>query len=636
MRNILIGLAIGALASIPGRSVAENKPIPIETFAALPALTDPVMSADGNHVAALAKADDKTQIVILDANRPGIIERSITLGENNVEDVNWAGSHRLLVTVVASEKVRGGFDFQFLRLIAIDTLTGNSRLIDPDSRGIYAGDVLYTDPGGSWALVASQDDMASYPSVKRVDLATGKAERIEKARDRVWDWFADEKGVVRAGIAYEANEWILWYRDTPDEKLRKIKGRVDEEEDGAVDRFIFRGGQGWIVTNKRTGRFGLYEYDPKTNEIGKAIFEHPDVDIDDVFYDGSTGQIEAIRYEQNRRRLHWLRPDLAKLQAKIDRALPRTVNVPQQLSEDKNRVLVHAQGASDPGRYFILDRKRGTMHAIIDPYPAIDPPQLAETEWISYRARDGLPIHAYLTLPKGKEAKRLPLIVMPHGGPYERDHWDYDPEVQMLVNRGYAVLQPQFRGSTGFGRDFVTKGYGEWGLKMQDDLDDGVAWLTGAGIADPGRVCIVGSSYGGYAALWAAVRSSSIYRCAASYAGVFDLPKQVSHSRKMFSAPRYYREWRDKVDGEGLRDLSAVSPIRFADRIQIPVLIGHGEKDRKVLASQSRAMVKALTDAKANVRSVFYPGSGHGFATSEDQSDWFRKLEAFLKQHNPY
>jgi dipeptidyl aminopeptidase/acylaminoacyl peptidase len=254
---------------------------------------------------------------------------------------------------------------------------------------------------------------------------------------------------------------------------------------------------------------------------------------------------------------------------------------------------------------------------------------------IEYHARDGLKLHAYLTLPRGRDPKHLPLILMPHGGPFARDHWQYDPLVQFLANRGYAVFQPEFRGSTGYGKDFVAKGYGEWGRKMQDDLDDGVDALVASGQVDAKRVCVVGSSYGGYAAMWGAVRSPNRYRCAASMAGVSDLPALLKHDKQLFSATRYYKEWRTPVGGEGKADLRGVSPLSFAGEIKVPLLLGHGEQDENVPPQQTHAMVDALNKAGAPVTSVFYKDSGHGFDSSADLEDWLKRLESFLAKYNP-
>src|SRR5262245_6379215 len=490
LRWLLLLAAIASPAAVSAESAPTSPPsrISLKNFASLPVISRPLLSPNGHRIAALAKSDNKSRLVILSADDPQARPSAIALGSTNVAKVRWAGDQKLLLTVEATQKWEGE-DISYLRPLAIDTVSGGAQVLDRKSTGIYAGDVLYTDPTGSWALVASQDNIWVTPSVKRVDLATGEAQVVERGREGVWDWYADAQGVVRAGIAYNGRSWTVWYRDKPEEKLRPIRGKLAKDDDAAVDRIIFgRGDNSWIITNEKTGRFALYKYDLKTAEVGQAIFEHPEVDIDDVTYDALTGEIEAVEYEVDRPKVEWLDPDMKKLQAKLDKALPNATNVTISWSDDDNKVLVWSGSAADPGSYFVLDRSKSTMNAVVSPYPEIDPAQLSPVTMVKYQARDGLTLPAYLTLPRGREAKGLPLIVFPHGGPFVRDEWEYDPMVQFFANRGYAVLQPQFRGSTGFGKDFVTKGYGEWGRKMQDDLDDGVDWLAKSGQIDPKRV----------------------------------------------------------------------------------------------------------------------------------------------------
>jgi dipeptidyl aminopeptidase/acylaminoacyl peptidase len=635
-KYLLLGALLAAPAPVWAQTpaVAPVAKISVEDFAALPLVVKPVLSPDGHRVAAQQVQDGKTTILVLDADHPEVVAKAYPIDKMEVASLTWAGNQRLLLTVMTKQNILGE-EVPYLRLVAINVDAGGIVVLDRKSQGLYAGDVLYADPTGSWALVASQDDIFNYPSVKRVDLATGNATVVERAKDEVWDWYADDSGVVRAGVAYNNRRWTVWYRDKPKEKLRAVSGKFDKDDDSAVDRFIFRGNASWIMTNERTGRFGLYRYDTKTGAIGEAIFEHPQVDVDDVIYDRATGKISAIEYEDDRPRLKWLDPELTTLQGRIDRAVPASVNLLTDWSYDNKRALVWSYSASDPGRYFLLDRSNSQMHPVVDPYPRIDPTELAEVKAVHYPARDGLNLNAYLTLPRGHEAKSLPLILMPHGGPFDRDHWEYDPIVQFLANRGYAVLQPEFRGSTGYGKDFVAKGYGEWGRKMQDDLDDGVDWLARSGQIDPKRVCIIGGSYGGYAAMWGAIRNPDRYRCAASMAGVADLPSLLRHDKQLFSAKRYYREWRTHVAGVADVDLKTVSPINFATQLKVPVLIGHGEQDQRVPAKQSHMMVDVLGKAGAPVTSVFYKDSGHGFDNSADFADWLRRLEQFLAKYNP-
>ena len=609
--------------------------ISTKEFAALPILRRPQLSPNGHRVVARSIQDGNTTLVVVDADKPEGPSRKIALGKATIAALEWAGDGRLLLTVQSKQTLPYYDEIAFLRLIAIDVDTGLTRVVDKKSRGIYAGDVLYTDPAGGWALVASQDTADVYPSVKRVDLATGDATIVERAKPGVWDWYSDEHGVVRAGIAYEGNRWTVWYRDKPEEKLRAIHGKFPKDDDSTVDRFIFRGGNSWVVTNERTGRFGLYKYDLKTGAVGQPIFENAKVDLDDVLYDAITGDISAISYTDERPELQWLEPEMQTLQKRLDRALPGKVNVTTDWSHDEKRVLVWSGGSADPGLYYLLDRNSSQMHPVIDPYPGIDPDKLSEVKAVTYKARDGLDIPSYLTLPRGRSAKGLPLIVFPHGGPHYRDDGMYDSIAQFLASRGYAVLQPEFRGSTGYGKDFVSKGYGQWGKAMQDDLDDGVDWLAKSGQIDPKRVCIVGESYGGYAAMWGAIRNPDRYRCAASWAGVSDLPGMLRYDRKTFTATRYFKQWRSKVSGEGKADLATVSPINFTDRLKIPIFIAHGEQDDNVLPKQSHAMVDALTKSGANVTSMFYKQSSHDFGSSADMEDWLKRLEAFLAKYNP-
>jgi dipeptidyl aminopeptidase/acylaminoacyl peptidase len=274
------------------------------------------------------------------------------------------------------------------------------------------------------------------------------------------------------------------------------------------------------------------------------------------------------------------------------------------------------------------------MHLLARPYQQIRGKELASVESTSYKARDGLDIPAFVTQPHGVEPKLLPLVVMPHGGPFARDEWSYDPWAQFLANRGYVVLQPNFRGSTGYGRSFVEKGVGQWGRTMQDDLDDGVKWLVEQGKVDPKRVCIMGASYGGYAAMWAAARNPDIYRCAISFAGISDLAAMIRYDRKAFSAARYHRAWREKVQGEKSFDLDTVSPLYTASQISIPLLIAHGDKDENVPVSQSKKLHEALKKANKPHEFIVFEGEGHGLQSPENAVGFLKRVEDFLRLHN--
>lgn len=629
-------LLLVALALAAGASVAQTTPlpqrIPVASFAELPAIQNPVLSPNGHRIAADSIRDGYVTILIIDGDHPEAAPKAIPAGKTTIRHMRWAGNARLLVQVEQTMQ-EGQNKIPYLRLIAVDVDSGAARILDSKSRGLFAGEILFADPSGSWALVASQDNYASYPSVKRVDFATGKSTVVEDSRYGVWDWYADDEGVVRAGVAYDGPHWTVWYREKEGEKLKKLRGTLPKDADSKVDRLIFHGDKSWVLTNERTGRFGLYKFDMTSGTAGDAIYENPDVDVDQVYFDAISGDVAAVRFQDDRSQIHWFDGNMQDLQAKLDRAIPHAMNLTVGWSKDEKRALILSASAADPGIYYLLDRTSAQMHPVVNPYPNIDPEQLAPVRPIRYQARDGLTIRGYLTLPRGREAKNLPLIIFPHGGPFARDDWGYNLFVQFFANRGYAVLQPEFRGTTGFGRTFVERGYGEIGKKMQDDLDDGLDWLVKSGQVDPKRVCIAGLSYGGYAAMWGAIRNPERYRCAISWAGPSDMPAMMSYDRRQFSASRYFNEFRTKFPTND--ELKAVSPINFADKLKVPLLIGHGEEDQTVPPNQSHRMVEALSKARANVTSVFYKDSSHDFGSSKNLQDWLARVEAFLAKYNP-
>jgi dipeptidyl aminopeptidase/acylaminoacyl peptidase len=326
---------------------------------------------------------------------------------------------------------------------------------------------------------------------------------------------------------------------------------------------------------------------------------------------------------------------MAQLQAMIDRTFPDKTNSIINRSRDGNRVLIFSSAADDPGTYYVFDRAARRMEVFASPYNGLVGHGFAPVRPISYRDRAGVTIHAYLTMPPGRPERDLPLVVLPHGGPFLRDSWAFDPQVQFLVSRGYAVLQPNFRGSTGYGRDFVQSGYGQYGGAMIDDMEDGIDALAGQGIADPARVCIMGSSYGGYAAIWGAMRSPLRYRCAISFAGPTDLRAMLRYDSHSFIPRRYVREFQQRLQGEERIDLDAVAPARHPELLHVPLLLAQGRRDPIVPPEQAQRLLNALQRVHAPVESVFFEKSGHGFTDSTEAMDFYRRVEAFLAAHNP-
>jgi dipeptidyl aminopeptidase/acylaminoacyl peptidase len=617
---------------------AERQLISAADFGALPFMVGPKMSPDAKHVVTTAHLKGKQLLVILDLGQKTGPAHSFTMpGKWELGWYRWAGNERVLVSIGHAD-VLFGEDVYVTRLVMYDLKTDQAAFVGKKNEGVEGDDVIHIDRDGHWLLLNVQKTIYDYPSVYRVDLDTMEMKKVVGAHPHVWNWFADSSGTVRAGVGVEGRRWWLLYRKDADGKFEKIMRRTvkRDDEEGAIERFIPINGSdhGYAVTNARTGRYGLYRYDFSSDAIGEPVFEHPQVDIDD-FRISDQNEITAVYYTDDRSRVEWLMPRMKELQGKIDRELPDRINRVISMSSDGEKMLIWSGSAADPGTYFYYDATTAKMSMLARPYGSMTDKPLANMDSVSYAARDGLQIPAYLTLPTGVEVRQLPLIVLPHGGPFLRDEWGYDTWVQFLANRGYVVLQPNFRGSTGYGRDFVAKGEGQWGRTMQDDLDDGVKWLVEQGKVDPKRVCIMGGSYGGYAALWAAVRNPEIYRCAISLAGISDLAAMIKYDRRSFAATRYYTAWRERVQGDKGFDLNTVSPLYAVDRINIPLLIAHGTDDENVPLAQSKKLHEALLKANKPHSYIVYEGEGHGFDNPANATAFLEQVEQFLRTNNP-
>jgi dipeptidyl aminopeptidase/acylaminoacyl peptidase len=635
-------LAFGAMATLAAPvagTVAAAPAIPVEAFAAKPFFTDPQISPDGRMVAAATIHDEQSRLTLIDISTAQPAVRGVALPKDHkLLWVKWAGPSRVVLSLHIPVK-RLHRVVHASRLFLYDLPSGQLRLLTRDLGFLVGDKVVHIDPSGAYLLVVIQETPQDLPSVWRVDLMTLEQRQIVKEHPDVYSWFADGKGIVRAGMGAYRSDWWLLYRSSADASFERIIKRKfpRKNEEPQVDAFLPIAGSdtGYAVANKLTGRYALYRYNFRTDELGDLVFGHPQVDIEGFRLDPRSGALTAITYTDERTRTAWLDHEMKMIQALVDRALPRSINRIVSLDHARNRMIVSNSSASNPGTYYVYDRSKGEMWELAKPYAALADRQLAAVEPVRYDARDGLSIPAYLTLPPGRDPKGLPLIVLPHGGPFLRDKWEYEPWVQFLANRGYAVLQPNFRGSTGYGKAFVDAADGQWGRKMQDDLDDGVRWLAQRGTVDPKRVCMMGASYGGYASLWAAARNGDSYRCAVSFAGISDVAAILKWDSSRFVARRYYRDWQERIRGENSFDLDDISPVKSAEKIRIPLLIAHGKNDGTVPLEQSAKMHRALDSRRIAHEYVVYDDEEHSLAKTENAVDFLKRVEAFLSRHNP-
>jgi dipeptidyl aminopeptidase/acylaminoacyl peptidase len=621
--------------SPPAAAATQGGLIPSADFAARPLVSGPTLSPDGGWVLAMLATPGAPSLGLIAVGRKEIRTFAVPKGYEIVS-YRWAGDGRVLVSVGRNTPWVGGEDVYMTRLIAYDVATRKSTFIGRAEEGPKGDDVLWVASDGGALLLAIQRTVYDYPSVFRVDLTTGAMKEVVHQRYDVWDWYADGSGVVRAGVGYDKDKWSLVYRRGEAAPFRKAgKARYDDRKASlGLLRFALDSDQGYILSNEKTGRDALYRFNYQTLELGDLVYQSATNDVSDYALSDDGAAVRAAYYTDERDRVEWFDPAMKALQTDLDKAVAGREAWIVSRSRDGKHMLVLVTAPNDPGAYYYYSPEEGAMHRLASVNERLKGRTLAPTRPVAYQARDGLAIHAYLTLPPGREAKGLPLIVMPHGGPFGvRDNGDYDPYVQFLANRGYAVLQPNYRGSESYGREFEEKGNGQWGRAMQDDLDDGMDWLVKQGTADAKRVCLVGASYGGYAALWGATRNPERYRCAASFAGISDVGRQLKYSKDFFRNAKSARAWRDRVQGDA--EAAEISPLAQVARLKVPVLLAHGRDDQRVPVKQSELYAKALQAAGKPVEYVAYEKEGHGFNDPANMKDYLDRLETFLRKNNP-
>jgi dipeptidyl aminopeptidase/acylaminoacyl peptidase len=348
-----------------------------------------------------------------------------------------------------------------------------------------------------------------------------------------------------------------------------------------------------------------------------------------------TRKVLGARIESDPPRTQWFDKPLANLQAGIDKAYPGLVNVIHPGNAGA-AMLIQSYSSAQPANYALYYPDKKKLQTLFATRPWIDAKKMSPQKVYDYPARDGLPIMAYLTLPPGREAKGLPLVVNVHGGPWARDHWGFHPEVQYLASLGYAVLQAQFRGSTGFGDAHFKKSFGQWGLAMQDDITDGVNSLVKQGVVDAKRICIMGASYGGYAAMMGVVKDPDLYRCAVNLLGVTDISYLFTQGAWANDRVAGYAFKEMIGDPQKLREqFIATSPSKQADRIRVPVFMAYGEYDPRVPLIHGEDLRDALRKQKKAVEYMELEKEEHGFAKEETRYRVYGAIEAFLKAHNP-
>ncbi len=612
---------------------------PIEAFATLPFIEDPRLSPDGTRIAAKVAVDGQQMLVIVDLRKQPNEYRRIGLGENDLNWWKWVNDDWLIAGIGGEVPVEGQ-PFYVRRTAAVSADAKTINIIAKNKAAQGADDVIWIARDGSPIIYLGVqrslylNDPGFWPEVERVDVSTGRTSVEVNSKEGVFDWYADANGTVRMGIGYDDNtrQSRLYYRPNRSTSFRVVSKAQEKRGERFLIPSLFLADPGKALAfDDSDGFTKIKEFNLETLQLGETIFETPGYDVDTLYSDATGLALAGVSYTDTRSRVKWIDPELAAVQADIDKAVgtQRVANV-ISMSRDRKTLLLDVGGPDRMSLYYRFDVHQGVMQLFGKASIAYGGRAFAPVKSIRYKARDGVSIEAVMTLPVGRDPKNLPLILMPHGGPAARDHESWDWMAQFVADRGYAVIQPNYRGSTGYGTDFEEKGQGEWGRAMQDDLNDAVDWMVKEGIADPKRVCIVGASYGGYAAMRAAQRDGEQFRCAVSYAGVSDISWMISYNSQFLNSNRTKAWYKTQVP-----DLKSVSPINYAAKFSTPILLMHGKMDRRVPVKQSREMAEKLKAAGKNFRYIEQPKGDHFFSREEDRLQFLKELEAFLQLHNP-
>ncbi len=644
----MLRLATSLLLLWAASSLADSPPrIPVSALFSNPSLMEPRLSPDGRTLALLRSQGDLQLLMALPlgGGQPVPLAR-FDDPQMRISWVAWANNERLLVSGETRNRAAVGVRARATRLFGIDRDGGNRSWLGRKwpEYGPLKLQATFQDRVIHWLPADADNVLVEYwppydetPGVMRMDVNSGRLVPVQPRSGDIRSWHADRAGVVRAGEGYAGGLYQLWARRDGRSDFAKVLEYEVFADDGPVFA-DFHDDPGKIhVLRVQDGRRALFEYDIDSRQLGALAFAHPEVDVDAVAWSpGRDPRPVGVRYivdfpeigffaDTDRAEHQWLRERIGR---EIGGSFALDV---VSASDDGVQQVIEAASDIQPPVYYFYDRTTKRLQQLFSTRPELDTRQLARTLRVTYTARDGMKIPAYLTRPVGAMAGPLPMVALIHGGPWSRDWIKWDPEVQLLANRGFAVLQMNFRGSTGLGAEHLRAGYREWGQKIQDDISDGVRWAIAEGIADPERIAIAGSSFGGYAALVGLVKTPELYRAGVAYAPVTDI-------ELLLTDDKWYdwgHDWHEQMIGGGADDrerLRASSPLRRVGEIRAPVLLGHGTDDQRIHVRQSQRMTAALRSAGKEVEYLEFPDEVHGLLLEKSRVQWFERVSEFLER----
>ena len=644
---------------IPTLTVATSHPIAIEHFTNLASSSNVQISPDGKHISVVLRQDGENFLAIFDRKtmKPkGIF--GVNGNRKSVGDVYWVNNKRVIyavnqsyawdktqfengeligVNVDGSEHktifgYKSGKNQADKRIKTSQAEYGHHEIIDlmkDDEKNILLAFYPWRIKGNYWISSNS-----SLPILYILNVYSGKKRKLSSLPLPHARGIVDKFGVVRISSGETENgDNLIFYRDSTNDKWNKLLFENFEGENITPISFSKDNKSIYLSANVKKGTRALFLYSIKTKNI-KKVFHDENVDISLFIHDATDKHIVAVGTNLDFPSYFYLDENdfIAGLHRKLLKTFIGSGVTITSTSNDKSTAIVYVYSDINPGDYYLFDTIKFTAKPLFKRHPLLDSKLLNITQSISFTARDGMNINGYLTKPINQSNDKLPMVVLPHGGPHGvRDYWGYDWEVQLLANNGYAVLQINFRGSGGFGTAFEELGHGNWGTTMQDDITDGTLDIINMGIVDPERICIYGSSYGGYSALIGAVREPEMYQCVIGSMGVYNLPMMF----KKGDIPQDERglNYLSKVLGDDIDVQKQRSPVYNADKIKAEVLLIHGAKDDRAPIAHAKSLMKAFDKVGKKYQWLKLNDEAHGYYDEENRKKVYSKILEFLDQN---
>lgn len=597
--------------------------IPMKDFFKNPEKASFQISPNGEYLSFMMPYKSRMNVFIQKVGSDDAV-RITSAEERDISGYFWASNNRIVYM-----KDKGGDENFHMFAVGIDGQTEIDLTPYDKVRVEIVDDLEDIDDE---MIISMNKNNPQLFDVYRINIISGEMKEIAKNPGNITSWVTDHEGKVRIATTTDGVNNTLLYRKSESDEFQPVL-TTNFKESLSPLMFDFKNEFIYMLSNINRDKLAIVLYDMEKKSEIKMVYENQDVDVANLLSSNKRKVITGASFVKAKREYVFWDKETQKEFELLQKLLPGYEVTVISSNKNEDKMLVRTFSDKSRGSYYFFDSKSEKITKLAEATPWLKENELCDMKPVTYKTRDGLIVNGYLTLPKNGEGKNLPVVVNPHGGPWYRDNWGFNPEVQFLANRGYAVFQMNFRGSTGYGKQFWSCSFKEWGKKMQDDISDGVKYLINEGIADPKRVAIYGGSYGGYATLAGMTFTPELYACGVDYVGVSNL------FTFMNSIPPYWKPYLDMLyemvgHPENDKDmLTATSPVFHVDKITSPLMVAQGANDPRVAKAESDQMVEALKKRGIDVPYMVKDNEGHGFHNEENRFDFYRAMEVFFGKY---